>query len=289
MLLTQKPRLAAFLLALIAPSVFALGSATAGGSSSVSAASPGGAAALSEATASEIVGAAAYAQIRAAGKAVRSGSDARLELLPKHSAASGVAESVAADKSGVVVEAVFALQRKRPDAAAARRSELASIYGLMRSFSTLKGIEYYSVTYGKMRTLYSESYRIDDAAKRSPLPDQSPPSPDALPSKESILVFQKDTSFGANVYRYSFTSFPDALLVEATNLTKMSYGIVPMVAAEGLKTRLIAVCAADAIVFYVESDTEAPGLLRSRVGDSFANRAAALFAWFSANASFLKP
>lgn len=267
MLHTQKPLLAALLLALLASPILAQDGATA----------------------SDLIGAAAYAQIKASGKAVRSGSDARLELLPKHPATAGIAEAVAAGKSGVVVEAAFALQRKRPSNAAERKAELASIYGLMRSFSTLEGIEYYSVTYGKMRTLYSESYRIDDAAKRSPLPDPSPPPADAVPSKESILVFQKDTSFGANVYRYAFASFPDAVLVEATNLTKMSYGIVPMVASEGLKTRLLAVCAADAILFYVESDTDAPSLLRSRVGDSFANRAAALFAWFSANASFLKP
>jgi hypothetical protein len=232
---------------------------------------------------SDIVGASAYAELKSSGKVVRTGGDAKLSLLPAHAAAALIPQAVAAKKPGIVVEALFSLPRKRPAAEAGRKAELASIYGLMRSFGTLKGIEYYSASRGKMRTLYADSYRIDDIVGRVPLPDQAPPAADAVPAAETILAFQRDLSFGANVYRYSFSSFPDALRVESINLTKMNYGIVPAVAAEGLTTRILVICAEDAIVFYSESGADAPGILSSKIGESFANRAEALFRWFSAH------
>jgi len=152
----------------------------------------------------------------------------------------------------------------------------------MRSFGSLKGIEYYSASRGRMRELYAESYRIDDPGKMNALADEAAPAPDAVPPSESLFVFQKDTTFGANTYSYAFASFPDAVLVEATNLSKMKYGPLTMVSEGELGMRLLVICADEAIVFYSESSVSAPALFRSRVGESFANRAEALFRWFTA-------
>jgi hypothetical protein len=234
--------------------------------------------------AAQIIGPAAYAEIQAKGKAVRTGTSS-LALLPAHASAEGLRAAVAAEKPGVIVETVFALPRKGPPDLTGRKAELASIYGLMRSFGTLKGIEYYSASHKAMRVLYAESYRIDDEVKRSPLPDPPAPAADSIPATETMLAFQKDLSLGANVYRYSFATFPDAVLVEATNLTIMSYGIVPMVSTGGFKTRILVIAADDAIVFYSASTANPPGIFRSRIGESLANRAEALFRWFSAKSS----
>jgi len=233
-------------------------------------------------SAAEIIGQAAYLELQAKGKAVRTGDGASLVILPDYPAAEAIRKAVAEQKPGLAVETVFALPRQRPTDPAKEKAELAAIYGLMRSFSTLKGIEYYSITRKAMRVLYAESYRIDDAVKRNPLPDEPFPAPDAIPASETLLVFQKDLSLGANVYRYSFTSFPDAVLAEATNLTKMSYSIFPAVAPEKFKTRILVIQADDAIVFYMVSAADCPSIVRSRLGESLANRAEALFRWFSA-------
>jgi hypothetical protein len=241
------------------------------------------------ARAAQIVGDAAYAEIQAKGKAVRTGVGPGLALLPAQASAEGIRAAIAAEKPGIVVESVFALPRKRPSDPAGQKAELAAIYGLMRSFGTLKGIEYYSVSHKAMRVLYAESFRIDDEKARAPLPDQSFPEADSIPASETLLAFQKDLSLGANVYRYAFTSFPDAVLVEATNLTRMNYGIVPMVAPEGFKTRVLVIAADDAIVFYSVSAANSPGIVRARLGESLANRAEALFRWFSARSSSFLP
>ena len=105
--------------------------------------------------------------------------------------------------------------------------------------------------------------------------------PGGLPASESIFAFQRDLSFGSNTYRYDYAAYPESILVDMRNLTRMSYGIVPMIGPEGLRTRLLVIPAAEGIVYYAESDTAAGGPLRGRVGESFANRAEALFKWFS--------
>jgi len=236
--------------------------------------------------AADLLGQAVYAEVLAGGKAVRTeAAGTSLTLLPAHSSAEGIRAAVAAEKPSIIVEAAFSIPRRRPVDQAGRKAELAAIYGIMRSFGTLKGIEYYSITHKDMRVLYAESYRIDDAVARSPLPDQAPPTADTMPASETLLAFQKDLSLGSNVYRYSFASYPDAVLVTATNLTRMVYGIVPMVGPEGFKSRVLVIPASDAIVFYSVISANAPGIVRGRLGESLANRAEALFRWFSAKSS----
>jgi hypothetical protein len=232
-----------------------------------------------------LLGPALYAELQAKGRVLRTANGPVLSLLPAVPEAAGLRSAVAAGKPGMVVETVFMLPRKAPSDAAAKKMELASIYGLMRSFSTMKGIEYYSASRKAMRMLYEESYRIGDETGRSPLPDPPAPSAGSIPATETILVYQKDLSFGANVYRFSFRSLPDGLLVQTVNLTWMSYGIIPLVAPERFRSHLLLIPADDAIIFYSVSEADSPALVRAKLEASLSNRAEALFRWFSAKSS----
>jgi len=233
--------------------------------------------------AASILGSAVLAEARRDGRAVRTGSAP--SILPEHSAAAGLRQVVASEKPGIVVESTFVLPRAKPADPAKAKAELAAIYGTMRSFGSMRGIEYYSASRKKMRTLYVESYRIGDERKRDQLPDPAAPQPDGIPADETCLAYQEDLSLGANVYSYHFTSFPDAVLVEATNLTRMSYGIFPAVAPGGFRTRVLVIQADDAIIFYALSSAVAPSIVRGKVGESLANRAEALYRWFSSKAA----
>jgi hypothetical protein len=226
----------------------------------------------------------AAARLATSGKAVRSSSGSP-GYLPDHPASAGIRDALAKEKPSLLVEAVFALPRAMPSGAAARSAELSSIYGILRALGSLQGIEYYSVSHKAMRTLYAESYIIDGPSSKTRLEDPEPPAPGAVPVTETLFAFQRDLSFGANTYRYDFAAYPDAILVKSGNLTSMSYGIVPLIAPNALATRLLVIQADDAILFYVESGTNAPGLFRGRLEESFANRAEALFKWFSAKAA----
>jgi len=243
----------------------------------VSAATAGGALP----SAADLIGRAAFDEALASGKAVRLSSGSAPSLLPAHQAAEALRAALAAEKPTVLVEAAFVLPRKAPDEATGRAAELASIYGLLRSLGSLQGIEYWSASRNKWRTFYAESYRIDGLETKRKLADPPAPAPGAVPAAEGVFAFQRDLSFGSNYYRYDFRSFADAVSLESTNLTRMSYGPVPVMAVGALKTRLLVIQARDAILFYAASGADAPSIFRGKLEDSFGNRAEALFRWFA--------
>lgn len=239
--------------------------------------------------ASELLGAAAYEEAATKGKAVRTSEGGTIALLPSHPAADPIRAAIVVEKPGVLVEAAFVLPRNAPDTIAGRQAELAAIYGLLGSFSSMEGIQYWSASRNAWRTFYAESYRVNGPDAKLRLADPPAPKPGALPASEDAVAFQRDLSFGANLYRYSFHSYTDAMSLESTNLTKMSYSLVPVMAAGALKTRLLVIQARDAIVFYAASGADAPAMFRGKLEDSFGNRAEALFRWFSQKAgAFIK-
>jgi hypothetical protein len=221
------------------------------------------------------------ASVTSSGRATHTGSGS-LALLPRHAAAAPLRTGIERDKPSLVVEAVFALKRPKPASAAAEQAELASIYGILRSLGSLQGIEYYSASRQKVRTFYAESYIISGPEAKDKIADPKAPTAGAIPAEETVYAFQRDLSFGANRYRYEYTSFPDAITLSSSNLTRMSYGIIPVAAPGELTTRLLVIQADDAILFYAASGAKAPGLVSGKLEDSFANRAEALFRWFSA-------
>lgn len=229
----------------------------------------------------------AASALASSGKAV-STSAGKLSLIPNHQAAKAIREAVEKEKPSLIVEAVFALKRPKPADAASAQTELASVYGILRSLGSLQGIEYYSASRKKMRTFYAESYIIDGPDSKTALSDPKAPLAGAIPQSETVYAFQRDLSFGANRYRYEYAAFPDAICLSSSNLTKMSYGIVPVAAPGELSTRLLVIQADDAILFYAASGAKAPGLVSGKLEDSFANRAEALFRWFSAKYAGIK-
>ena len=114
-----------------------------------------------------------------------------------------------------------------------------------------------------MRIFYAESYIIDGPTSRIRLADPAPPASGAVPPAETIFAFQRDLSFGSNTYRYDYSSYKDAVLLQSRNLTGMSYGFVPVIAPDSLATKLLVIQADDAILVYVSSGADAPGFLKA--------------------------
>jgi hypothetical protein len=219
------------------------------------------------------------AEIASAGKVTRVSQEASLALLPRDQASGELRSSLEAQKPSVVVEALFVLKRPAPADASA---ELAAIYGLLRSVGSLEGIQYWSASRKAWRTFYAESYRIDGPETKKRLPDLPAPTP-PLPASETLYAFQRDLSFGSNVYRYDFKAFSGSVSLEQRNLTKMSYGLLPVLGEQGLSTRILVIQAKDGLLFYALSSAQTPSvsMLRGKLQDSFGNRAEALFKWFS--------
>ncbi len=175
------------------------------------------------------------------------------------------------------VEALFLLRERLAGDSETERD--LALYNIFRSVSTMEGIEYYSASRERMRIFYEESYAVADPDSRDPLPD---PTVSEVPRRERIHVYQRDSSFGRNVYTVEYVRREDAYLMSMTNLTRMYYGIFPVVAPENLEIHLTVVETEEGYLFYGACGVNVISLfgLEDRAKDSFYNRIEALFRWF---------
>jgi hypothetical protein len=154
------------------------------------------------------------------------------------------------------------------------------IYNILRSLSTMKGIQYYSASRQRMRTLFAESYVVDGPDGQKRLPD---PVVEEIPAYSRLYALQEDLTFGENIYVTEFRYPGDYFLLDSTNLTTMHYFFLPMVQPENSVTLILLIPAGEQILFYgaIGANTRRfLGLARSRE-DSFYNRLKAIYGWFS--------
>ena len=211
--------------------------------------------------------------------------DPEPRLLPRHDLLKGLIDKVRRDlEPGTLVETLH-LYRK-PDVAeraAWTGSEETELYNSMLALSTLTGLKYYSASRGAIRTLYEASMIIDGPATKKPLPDPVY----SQPQKElSLFARQHDLSFGDNIYKYDYYYAPGSLIFIQENLTSLSAGIIPAVGKNKLRSVVAILDAGNYILVYVASMAKTvsfPGM-KERIGNSFTNRAEAVFNWFSTQA-----
>jgi hypothetical protein len=157
---------------------------------------------------------------------------------------------------------------------------MLSTYNILRSVSTLKGIEYYSATRKRMRIFYEDAYVIASPDDRKRHAD---PLVIEIPKTERILSFMKDSSFGEYVCSIDYTHTDDAISMEMRNLTRIWYLFIPIIDPENMLTCMIVIPAGDRTLFYgislIKGD-DVFGIAKSR-SDSLYNRLKALYDWFS--------
>jgi hypothetical protein len=159
------------------------------------------------------------------------------------------------------------------------------VFNTLQKISTMAGIEYYSQSRGRMRTLFYESYVIDDPDNRNRLPD---PVSSVVPARDRLYVFQRDSSFGRNVYQLDYRVDGEIIFLTMTNLTRMLYqGFIPAVGPEQLVFHIIVEPIEDELLFYGNSAANAPTAfgIEDRIQMSFYNRIVALYNWFTGEVS----
>lgn len=207
------------------------------------------------------------------------GREASVAWVPSHPLAARVQSDLESEDPDVIVEAMNLWKKPK---SAASDAELLAVYNVLRRIETLQGIEYWSASRQTMRLFYEESWRVISPEDRTRLPDQRIA---VVPPAETLTVWQKDLSFGGNLYRLDYRSAPDGVLLESVNLTRMFYKLVPVAAPGALRVRVLALNTDEGILFWAVSSARAavvPGV-RGKLEDSFGNRAQAIFRWFSRN------
>ena len=201
-------------------------------------------------------------------------------FLPGHDVLKNRVEAVRrALEPGVMVETLH-VYKKPGEGKSWNGDEKVKLYNSTIALSTLAGLQYYSASRGVMRTFYESSSVIDGPSSKKPLPDPVYPLP---PAELTLYARQKDLTFGDNTYRYVYYSAPDAIIFVQENLTALSAGIIPAVGKNKLRSIVAVLDAEDYLLVYAASMAKAVSLpgIKERIGNSFANRAEAIFRWFS--------
>jgi hypothetical protein len=232
----------------------------------------------------ELVGPAYAAQLRSGGAPITEmQKNSALQLLPQHTAlrqfVSGV---IAALEPNVAVETLF-LYTKPGVSGEWTEAQRVGLFNQILAISRLTGVQYYSASRKAMRTFYESSHVIDspDSGKQRPDPVFAQP-----PVSLTLYARQKDLTFGDNIYRYDYKTAQDAFFFVQENITALNYGIITVVAKNKLRSVMAVIDCDDSLLIYSVSLAKAVSFfgLDDRIGNSFSNRAEAVFKWFTGRA-----
>lgn len=204
-----------------------------------------------------------------------------VEALVRRMTGPGKADRLRFEAVGVLARpARYADPKTRPS----EDEDRAKIAGILNAVGGMQGLDYWSASRNTWRTLYERSYRVASPESAERLPDLPEPAAGAVPSAWSYFAFQKDLTFGENVYRYELTSDPDGFTTTSSNETPMKVLFVTAVAPGDMKATLAILPARDGILVYAITTMKAMEALKRKAFDSVGNRAYALFWWFATRA-----
>ncbi|MGC9311782.1 MAG: DUF6675 family protein [Sediminispirochaetaceae bacterium] len=153
------------------------------------------------------------------------------------------------------------------------------IYNILRSVSSLEGIEYYSASRERMRTLFAECWAIDNPDDRTRIPD---PLVTAVPAEATVYIHQKDLTFGKNLSRVEYQHDNGNFRMGIVNLTTMTYMLFPIVGKENMSMQILVIPGREGILFYGLNTVKVLDLpiFYKKMESSFTNRMIALYNWF---------
>ncbi|NOY08939.1 MAG: hypothetical protein GXP33_08870 [Spirochaetes bacterium] len=153
------------------------------------------------------------------------------------------------------------------------------IYNILHSISTLKGINYFSVTRRKERILFYDSYVIDSPDKENRVKD---PFFKKILTDNKLYIFQHDSTLGKNIYLVKYFSNKDRIIMRTENITMIKYLFVPLINKHKLINYFIIIPGSRSILFYGASFAQFNSIIpvSGKRADSFYNRLKAMYSWF---------
>jgi hypothetical protein len=147
----------------------------------------------------------------------------------------------------------------------------------------MKGLEYYSASRKRLRTLFAESHLIDDPLNRRPIPDRT--FPGEIPPVEQAYLYQEDLTFGGTVYRLEYYFDDGVLSLHTSNLTPMRYLGLPMIREGESLSWICLIPYGSNVLFYGLTGGKTMkflGLEKSKSREeSFYHRLKAIYGWYT--------
>ncbi|MDR0539789.1 MAG: hypothetical protein LBG74_04705 [Spirochaetaceae bacterium] len=205
-----------------------------------------------------------------------------LALLPRYEPLIKLLENeFAARMPNITVESLRLYTK--PAGRAWSKTERAALYNEILALSTLSGIQYYSRSRKKMRTLYEKSEYIDLPETKNPLHD---PVYETPPLEIKAFVRQKDLTFGDNVYQYTYYADDHSFIIFQKNSAVVTLGPVPIIDKNNMCSCAAIIDTEKYLLIYMVSFVKAgmiPGL-KQQISESVNNRLTALLGWFASRA-----
>ena len=209
------------------------------------------------------------------------GFDTKPALAPAFPQIPGAPDLPVAQDSGRVlrIEIVAVLPPAEGKPKADMAGILRKIALIVNSVRSMEGIEYWSASRQRMRTLYAEAYRTDLSSDRAKLPDPGDAVLDSGPSW-SFNAYLRDLTFGGNVLRYDVSLGPSYIAMSNENVASVRYMLIPLVPPGGLTSRILVSPSKEGLVIHFLSTVRAADIAAKRIFESAGNKSLAVLAWF---------
>lgn len=158
-----------------------------------------------------------------------------------------------------------------------------TIYNALHAVSSLKGIEYFSVSRGRMHTFFYDASFVESAESDRRIAD---PTWDAAPAdgaSERRYASLEDASFGRYVVEVTYETREGSFVLSFRNSLTIRKLLIPFVRPGDLLSTIVVIPLEDRIAVYGLSCVRALdvlGVVERKGEDSFTNRLAALMKWF---------
>ena len=198
----------------------------------------------------------------------------KLELFPDTQAGRDTAANWDGKKEPVfIVESLYLI----PVTDEKNIADINDVSLVLRSFSKMTGMRYYSNSRKRYETLYTDVHCVNNPEEKKSVPDPLDVSADALVS----YVYQKDRSLSGCVYRFSFFQTQNEIGARAVNTDEVQYKGFSILKPEHLVLNVHAVQTKEGIVFYilVRADAAKIPLVSEKLAKSYGSRADAIYEW----------
>ncbi len=208
-----------------------------------------------------------------------------VDLCPDRAAGADITRTLSAAHPSIGIQTLVVAPM--PAGLISRADRNLVLYNLLHQFRTMEGIQYYSSTHGKVRTLFTTSHVVNAPNARNILSD---PRFSAIESTHDLALEQDDTTFGKNLYTVTVKGHAGGSIeLTMSNVERVWWGMVPVLGADSLKLTMVIQASADGKFLYFYGNvgirtTKVFGM-EEQVRTSFYNRVIALYNWFSRQAA----
>ncbi len=202
-----------------------------------------------------------------------------LSLSPTQTIKAFIIKNVPITKNNITLEACYTFKKPEGMKNPITDGDRLYIINVLHSVNSMQGIQYYSHTRKKLRTLFEKSYIIQYPS----LKQANDPVVKNLQQTYTFYILQKDKTFGEVPYRYTIYQKPDFILLKTENVSTIKYSMIPVVDKRKFKFFMFILDKGEDIALYCVYSIDIIGdkaLPLQKVKDSLYHRSDAIIAWF---------